>query len=494
MAYRALSVVDIVNEIFEWYEYTMFSAAFASEGSAETERRATLASSARVCRIFHEAAIHVLWSMFDDIYPILHLLPSFHLDPQSDQYLLDGVQEHEWERVLHYTVHVQSLHLGHALSIGPKRLDPASYSVIRRFSERKPIFPNLFRMHWVAELSQPDAMLCFLSPSVEIITVRCDEATAGNPDASTRAEWALALSNITKAFCERNPRLTDLHLHIEDLSPSSIISALLPLNALIEFSISSSQSVDLADVQTLAVMPLLEDLHLPELAGVPNPALQDLSSGFCSLSRLYLERCSPSTDIFACPTLKQFSCTSYRYGGEPLLRQSCAAWLRAFPNLEELNIEVASKTLQDVEPRISLAAAVAPLLGLPSLERLVVRYSTYVPFSVEDADVSTISAALPALTMLILEETSFGRDFPSCTVGVRGLLAVARNCPNLDILVLRRIVVRPEDVADLPVDSLDHGLRVLGVQYGFTEEAERVITNKLFQRLEQKPDIETAQV
>ncbi|KAH9852290.1 hypothetical protein C2E23DRAFT_194910 [Lenzites betulinus] len=495
MMHHALSVTDIVNEIFDWFADGTFSVAFPSDLSGETGRRATLASSARVCKVFHEAAIRVLWSrMLDGIYPVLHLFPLFRQDPRSNEYLLEDVQENEWDRVLHYTVHVRSLFTSHHPSNpGYKKINPASYSVIRPFSERQPIFPNLYSISWDMELSEPEAILYLLSPSAEMITIRCDETTSQNPDAKTRDEWALALAKLTKVFCERNRNLTDLAFHLEDLSPSSVVSSLQPLNALIEFKIRSSQSVDLAHIHTLLSMPMLENLWLPSLAGVFNPALQDPSDGSGILSELVLERYDPSAEIFICHTLKTLAAGTYRYNNDFLFRQTCAAWAHAFPNLQELSVELTAEILQDVEPRAALAPMIAPLFGLRALTRLTVHYSTYLPINVQDADVAAIAAALPDLTLLSLLEVSLGGDFPSCTVGLRGLLAVARACPNLDTLVLRRIVFKSEDVADLPEGSLDHGLRALGVQFGVTEEALRVIVDRLFPRLEQKPEIDTTE-
>lgn len=66
--HRALLTEDILDEIF----------------NLNLTDRATLASSARVCTMFHEPAIRWLWRLLPKLSPIISLIPSCHVQTLED--------------------------------------------------------------------------------------------------------------------------------------------------------------------------------------------------------------------------------------------------------------------------------------------------------------------------------------------------------------------------------------------------------------------------
>ncbi|KAI0631275.1 hypothetical protein C8Q77DRAFT_198334 [Trametes polyzona] len=502
-AHPSFFMTDILDEVFEWFDSSIYSRAFNADfRTSEGERLQALVRAATVCKSFNVAATHVLWRSLNSLYPILNLLPSFRkiggtsndLDfPVYEEYHApDEVSDDEWARMLWYTTHVRFLGIWIAPSAGRERIAPSVWACLRRFSERQCIFPHLFSLRFVVELSDPTAMLCLLSPTTEMITISCDKTTASHPNAENKEQWAACLELLVQEFCHRNPRLTDVSFELGDLSPSSIVPHLEPLRNLIEVTIGSrSESVDLAHAHALADMPKLESLILPALSGTPGRGLTDPSTSFRNFQTLRLKRCSAAAQTFASASLRELDLDNYTYESEDLLRESCTTWAHAFPGLRQLNIYVDFPPAHDVEPRHALASVLAPLFALRGLERVEIGYSTFVPFLVRDDDVAALSAAWPALTDLSVYELCLGPDFPSCSVGVLGLLAVARSCPRLERLRLTRIVYRAEDVAGLPEEPVGHGLSFLNVYYGMTEEALRVVEGKLFPCLVSKPSIDT---
>ena len=71
---RALTCVDILDEVFERV-IRMDDAKADSDHRHHVGRRA-LAHCARVCKVFFEPAVRVLWAQLDSVLPLFHTLPS----------------------------------------------------------------------------------------------------------------------------------------------------------------------------------------------------------------------------------------------------------------------------------------------------------------------------------------------------------------------------------------------------------------------------------
>lgn len=88
---HALANIDIVDEIFQWFNYELvhgYSLAATTDyrtadyvwsagDDVESERRRSLASAARVCKVFYEPALRVLWRQLESLVPFFSLLSSF---------------------------------------------------------------------------------------------------------------------------------------------------------------------------------------------------------------------------------------------------------------------------------------------------------------------------------------------------------------------------------------------------------------------------------
>lgn len=83
------------------------------------------------------------------------------------------------------TVHVRALRIWKEVN-GEKRQTPASWTTIRRFTERKQIVPNLQYLRWVMQLPRRTAIMSFLPPSIEKLVVVC-EPTSSDSIAETGA-------------------------------------------------------------------------------------------------------------------------------------------------------------------------------------------------------------------------------------------------------------------------------------------------------------------
>ncbi|KAI0753447.1 hypothetical protein C8Q80DRAFT_1351706 [Daedaleopsis nitida] len=72
------------------------------------ELRRTLACSARVCQIFYEPALNVLWCALDNLVPLLRLLPGF--EKRESTYLLDNsIADQDWLRLQHHASRIRGL-------------------------------------------------------------------------------------------------------------------------------------------------------------------------------------------------------------------------------------------------------------------------------------------------------------------------------------------------------------------------------------------------
>ncbi|KAI0370593.1 hypothetical protein BV20DRAFT_994954 [Pilatotrama ljubarskyi] len=490
-AHPALSMVDILIEIFEWYDSWTFSLAFRED--KDIERTRTLAHAACACRSFQQAAIRVLWRDLHDILPLLKLLPalrkvtgqdtdvSVYGDHSETYHLPDDVPVHEWDRMLQYSVHVQALQ---TRDFSAAKLTPASWSTMSRFAENHCILPNLQWIDWTVDLSHPLAMLHFLSNRTQTIILYCD-SPARDLDKQKTIQWQSHLGCLVTEICKRCPDLIALKFDIGNLPASAVVPHIPVLRSLEEFTLSFEHgSLDYSHMRALAAMPALDAVALTSApTGAVNTGFLDASDNFRALQSLTLERWDTHSSILTCPSLRRFEIANYMYDDDCTLRQHCKTWAGSFPRLEAFSCYIRTEALHDQDHRYPIASVIAPLMSLPTLKDVEVEYSTYIPFWLTDVDFLAMSEAWPSLVSFSIYEASLGHDYPSCTAGLPGLLALAKNCPDLKMISLRRLDVGPEDLSSLPAEPLDHGLQSFNVRLGMANDVYEIVTSRLFPHL-----------
>ncbi|KAI0355914.1 hypothetical protein OH77DRAFT_1520510 [Trametes cingulata] len=492
-AHPALFMVDVLSEIFEWYDSRVFMDEFSV--TRLSERTTTLAQSARVCKSFHQAAIRVLWRSPHGFFPVLKLLPSLRQvvgvdgKPFADggyeiYYFPADIPQSEWDRMLQHSFYVETLQAWE-YDRGAT-LTPTSWSTLDRFAKVHRIFPNMRWINWSVELSQPPSILGSLCEGTTGLrgTFHCD-STANSPDEHTRVLWHSHLERLLAAICSHTSRLLSLRFDIGDLSPSAVVPQIPALASLLEFTLSSGHgSVDLSHMQGLASMPALDTISFSSTVTGAFPVGLDPSDSFRSLEDLSLGQWDANSAIFSCPSLKRFGITDYAYRGAHILRGHCKTWADSFPRLEKFTCYMRTANLEDDDRRHSFSSVIDPLFSLCTLQHVAVSYSTFIPFSVEDADIVNISEAWPSLVHLDIYEASLDTDYPSCTAGLPGLLALARNCPHLTTLSLRRLSIHPEDLSTTSAESVDHGLQQLTVPHGITDDIRKLLASRMFPHLQ----------
>ncbi|KAI0676320.1 hypothetical protein C8Q78DRAFT_1084638 [Trametes maxima] len=511
--HRALYNADILHEVFQWYDI----ARYCPSSTLNEKRTQTLACAARVCKAFNEPATRFLWRRLTSVFPIFNLLPSLRrVDVNRRPYasrsslniyvLPENVPAHEWERMLTYTVHVRSIEVSGPQSREDDRLAPRSWLAMHQFARQGRILPNLRNLTWVVECYAPDQILSLISPSVTDLCLKCD-CSAEDPDPASKRQWDDNFRGLLPEFFARTPRLARLTVHTGELSPSVILSRIPRLEALQHLALHTEDDADPyepADLQPLADLPALRSLVLPSTPrlpcdGVPHPVLLP------RLETLEIHRYSSRAgDVpLSSTSLHALHISHYGYTDPPSLRQSCAAWASAFPALQSLSLRLdrasgagagpdrpdptSTSASQSPSPK-PLAQAVAPLLALRALASVTFSLGP-LPLAVSDADLTAFAEAWSALARLRICEAGPCElaACAGCTVGLKGLLALAQHCPHLARLTLPRVVVCPEELSRLPKGPSTHKLESLEVVGRWaTEDGQRQIRDRIFPRLSVK--------
>ncbi|KAH9902370.1 hypothetical protein C8Q73DRAFT_669951 [Cubamyces lactineus] len=86
--------VDILDEIFQWFDYEVTHGhplvdlvsftCYRAPRDAEVDRRRSLTSAARVCSAFHEPALRVLWRQLESLLPLFSLIGRFFAKVQEN--------------------------------------------------------------------------------------------------------------------------------------------------------------------------------------------------------------------------------------------------------------------------------------------------------------------------------------------------------------------------------------------------------------------------
>ncbi|KAL1946051.1 hypothetical protein VTO73DRAFT_15178 [Trametes versicolor] len=312
--------------------------------------------------------------------------------------------------------------------------------------------------------------------------------------AENEVEWAARIKLWIHAVTQLAPRcdLVRLSFTICDLPPSlvaiplSLVAPDLP-RSLKQLVLGTDMSlIDYPSLKALANMPNVGTLELDEArtaswrepASLPSrdglPAVVD----FPHLESLVIHECrieNSLSRVITSGSLRYLRIDEMEYRDSATLRHSCAALAAVFPSLNWLSISLPRSGPQESPPTI------LDLLGPFFRHRMEdVRVGTLrTPYTTDDDDIIALSRAWPTLARLHIV-ASRGVALPECNIGLRGLQSLATHCPSLTRLRVERVVVRPEDVAQLPLDPPSHRLRSLRVNEGVSPDTYRLITDKIY--------------
>lgn len=363
--------------------------------------------------------------------------------------------------------------------------------MVRRLAGGEPVLPAVRGIFWPADNLNADGLVTFLSPSIDQLYIHCAHEDLM---AETEVEWAarikLWIDAVTQLAPHRN--LVRLSFTICDLPPSlvaiplSLVAPDLP-RSLKQLVLGTDMSlIDYPSLKALAGMPNVGTLELDEArtaswrepASLPSrdglPAIVD----FPHLKSLVIHECrieNSLSRVITSGSLRFLRIDEMEYRDSATLRYSCATLAAAFPSLKWLSISLPISGPQESPPTI--LDLLSPFFRHRMEDvRVGTRRTLY---TTEDDDIVALSQARPTLAQL---EIVGSRDvaLPECNVGLRGLLSLASHCPSLTRLRVERIVVRPEDVAQLPPDPPSHRLRSLRVNEGVSPDTYRLITDKIY--------------
>ncbi|KAI0336593.1 hypothetical protein GY45DRAFT_1332712 [Cubamyces sp. BRFM 1775] len=462
--HRALTCVDILDEVFIWFDIANFFGAF---NCVDDDRICTLARSARVCKAFFQPAIRVLWRRLEYVTVIFHTLPSFvkvHEDkprtygglPRPEYRLPRDVPSAEWDRLSIYAVYVETLHASQEPSVRTEEMTQDSWRSLKELCHDKPIFPNLRDLFWLIDDDGPESIIPFLSPTIKWLSLFCSTPPWDfTPDRAR--EWQKHIRVVIGEISARVPLLRELSVSTCRPMPPSFATTPLSDANFIELRVLGLYSAEPLRPSDLAAVSRIASLESLELSVVDckvhDPTDHLLPVCFNNLRRLRLDRQSAVDgvfDLFTAPSLQRLDVHDFRINNTSDLRRMCAAWARSFPALQELICMLDEHDTTGWEPS-SISSLVAPFCGLRGLSTLCVWLNS-LQVTVDDHDLSTFAEAWPSLKTLIVQGNSetVPDDF---IAGLPGLIALAKQCPHLQDLRLSGVRVRSEDVAQLPRDS-----------------------------------------
>ncbi|OSD02362.1 hypothetical protein PYCCODRAFT_1435362 [Trametes coccinea BRFM310] len=525
---RLLLHADVLCDIAEWTDRLPGS---------QDERRKTLARLARVCQAFHEPAIRVLWRELDTIFHLFLVLPSFvlsrqnaepsphstHQKPYDEYFLPADIPSHEWNRLRKYAVYVKSVTFFNRIYPGPSRiatrwgrmeLSRDSWSSIKQLFSDNPVFPNLQHLRWqfVEVDFEVNAFAHFLPSSLRTLAINC-QTSSHFPEThwpQSLELWSDRLPMIMEEISTRAPELVKLSLSYGGsltaahfLTPLSLTHPASLRDLAIEGLYDSPLQV--SDIVLLSRLPLesltLDGRHRIERRGIsnlnPSEPVCAQSVAFSGLRDLRFSRHYDAlSSLSLClnsATVESLHIDEYGFITAPSLRQDCAAWKRAFPSLTDFACTFMpwSRTRVDGLPLTdgseSISAIYTPLLELRNMRRASFRIAN-VPVIVNDNDLVAFSESWPLLEVLSITTHPYVGDSPGFTVGLSGLLSLARNCPRLAFLDLTSLVIDPVVLSS----SMDRtpkqfAMQTLQVRHDLEPAVRRLLADVVFPNLSCKP-------
>ncbi|KAI9061691.1 hypothetical protein FKP32DRAFT_917164 [Trametes sanguinea] len=402
----------------------------------------------------------------------------------------------EWTQMARYAVYVRTLYNRLAAPLSSKHISSDSWRIIRRDFTDRPILPNLRVLDWTAGEANTDfaALVAFLSPSLKDLTIDCAVGAVRNGTPSGLEEgWIAQMTNLVSELSKRVPALVSLSVICNNLSPGIVIQPLSlrhpPSLRRLSLAAYYNARLGLEGLKAMSCFTTVESLTLSlAFADIPQT---DLPSRI-ELNSLVSLRLSSSTrdvgikpvyDIIASPNLRELHIGNAHCAGDAAFRRMSAAWARSFPSLEVLDCWVAFADVEPPpEPCSSLSSLLRPLSGLRRMREVTV-FLCCVPIVLDDNDLLAFAQAWPSLEKLHLGSTETYSS--SLGISLLGLLSLSTYCPNLSSLKLHHLVLRPEDIAQLPLERScpPHGLRMLEVKSGLSPEMYEVVRDRVFPNL-----------
>ncbi|KZT67447.1 hypothetical protein DAEQUDRAFT_767177 [Daedalea quercina L-15889] len=406
------------------------------------ELRRSLAGLARVSRPFSGPALCTLWTVMDDLDPLLRLLaccqtvqvesddsedeydagkiiPEREIDFQDTRLVLSGeISASEWTRFRHYAGLVRiCLHDYHT------SIDPSVYLQLSLYNGDKPLLPNLRHLKWQQRSCNHSELLHIIGHSLR----QLEFDFVGQTWVMGRARRRdYALKALLDNVRSRAPCIEDLHIcnvhHPESLSSLRTWTHL--------------KHVHIDSVLDFAVLKMLSSLdNLTSLqADISHiPGKEDSCSGFNALESLELEGDSASLEwFFGATDLPRVSSVTVHFSDVAFTElEECRRRLESlqihikYPRLRSLTLRVSCRS--DVVP--SVPDIIRPFLSMKELEAFGLDFVG--PAHLSDATVEEITRCWPNLHSLKLDHV-----FTTVEPSVRALDILARGCPRLEELVL----------------------------------------------------------
>ncbi|OSC97988.1 hypothetical protein PYCCODRAFT_1439649 [Trametes coccinea BRFM310] len=535
--HRALSVPDIINDVFRYFDLDHWKhAAFVRDPSAtENTRLRSLAASARVCTVFRDAALPVLWGSLGNAVPLVRLLSACIKEPLKNAangkeypgiyvFRIEAarVPSQEMERLKYYGSLVRKLDLNAMASRycerGPNvysyTVDPSSWAYLQAlFDGDGPglLLPNLrYCALDFGHLSELSLLRLGASPSLSTINLHYPSVRRVSPE--LREEWQSTIEQLLSDVLPLATQLESFKLTCRGLQLSPRMAAsiarapsLRSLELLFFFSSDVPVGINtlwtalpiISPLEQLQRLVLFHDLST-ESPGTPSvtsstgsilPQLQELEV-FGAQNALHLR---PLLQLVQSTTLQRFNLKGLQYRDVSTLREICDTIAKCFPSLPSFSCHISgpSETGTDLTMIAPLRKAIAPLLASIPLTSLKIVTSRVPYLTLTDDDLAAISASWPRLRILAL--TGFDPKFTSkgpARITVASLVKLATGCPELQRLELPSLDVRASHLA--PVESyplLDHRLEFLSAWEYVRDERETAapIINRLFPHLKVNP-------
>ncbi|CCM03201.1 uncharacterized protein FIBRA_05325 [Fibroporia radiculosa] len=467
--YRALSISDaILAVVFRYVEQP--SVVYTAHGLPILTRErdiASLANAARVCKLFSDAALSVLWGDLPSLVFLFKILTSL-VEQRSDggiAYVLhQPLHDQEWFRFKYYARKVRTSRL-----VSFTTIDSSVFSQIRRRSGGQPILPGMILFRWERNhLSELSRLPELLSQSLLILEVYLGQNQAETNAYDSTLGYFFSSLNLTSPF------LREAYLHFS--SWSYLVPSLAGFTRLRTLQITLIDGPIADALRSCAFLDNLLDFSMEmshqTLGNEASVAVAE-TSGFRRLQRLAL---IGSTDlvnaILQCISSSNLSSIAidYNYWGnchaediEVHYRILNLFGTKFHLSLRKLNIQYSFIYFELHTP--SLESFLSPLFPIQGLERLT--FDVRQVISCGDEIIRLVATTWPRIQYVYIE--SFppvgNEDVP--TPSISTLVNFAHHCPELRYLHFTGPYFQPplsdsaqEHTSD-PEFPMSHALQVL---------------------------------
>ncbi|KAI0750339.1 hypothetical protein C8Q80DRAFT_1120307 [Daedaleopsis nitida] len=411
-------------------------------GPPGTQVDSSLATARLVSKDFATSATpFALWETLASPLRLWLRIPA--LQNVGGKYTLVGnvtPSEEDWSNMLKYRHSVQEVHLNEE---GVRDLDPLFVGSLEKYLAGKDakgriLLPNLHTLSAMLHSAYDTAVLrLFLSPSVRTLKLFCAYPHEEPPH--TREDLKVAEEELLRTIVRSIPNLE--HLELDMVTYNSSLLAVGAFTELRRISLTDCGQLkeDPELIRVLAEMPLLEEIENLPVEFFQNDSQEPLKlSGFRKLKTLGV--CGM---VFFIPRLLATITGPLRTLVVRADWAGNASWEADFVELAQtLPSTVRSLKLDLCNwPEgldYHLLRVLQPFLPVGRLEEVDVRFqkepaTAGVTLRVTDEDIQAVTQAWPGLRILSLDVQS------DTSPTLRGLAAVATQCPALETLLLPQL-------------------------------------------------------